>query len=234
MMALLEAESLHASYRNANGNEVLRGVGLSMDAGQALLIHGHNGSGKSTLLKVLAGIIPATSGTVSWHGRAYRCPTRWSPCRPWIGFQMQSRNVFDGLNVRSNIGLAAAGKGLRAGRCEESVQDHFPLLRPLLDKRAGLLSGGQRRVLALAIATLGDPPVLLLDEPMAGLSGDSTTAVLACLAARKAAGAILIIVEHSMSRLDNGLIDLHAEMVEGKLSVPVTHRRVPIAKGRQQ
>ena len=94
------------------------------------------------------------------------------------------------------------------------------MLRPIWDKRAGLLSGGQRKVLALAMATLGDPPLLLLDEPMAGLSDESASAVLGCLEARKAAGTILIIVEHSMDRLRNGLIDLHAEMIEGRLGTP--------------
>jgi len=63
-MARFEVSNLRATYRNANGNEVLHGVSFGLDTGQSLLIHGHNGSGKSTLLKVLAGIIPATSGTV--------------------------------------------------------------------------------------------------------------------------------------------------------------------------
>lgn len=217
-MARLAVDNLHATYRNANGNEVLHGVSFGLDKGQALLIHGHNGSGKSTLLKVLAGLIPATAGTVSWNGSTEPGTRSGQAIRDWIGFQMQAQNVFDGLSVRRNVILAATGRNLAAPACEGGVRDQFPLLQPLWNKRAGLLSGGQRKVLALAMATLGDPPVLLLDEPMAGLSGESASAVLTCLHARKASGIILIVVEHSVNRLGNGLIDLHAEMTEGRLA----------------
>jgi ABC-type multidrug transport system ATPase subunit len=219
-MAQLEVDNLHATYRNANGNEVLRGVGFSVNSGESLLIHGHNGSGKSTLLKVLAGLIPATSGTVVWAGRPEPCGQPGRPARPWIGLQMQAGSVFDGLSVRGNVGLVAAGRGISGQEADRGVRERFPMLRPLWGRRAGLLSGGQRKVLALSMATLGDPPVLLLDEPMAGLSGESSSTVLGCLRARKAAGAILIVVEHSMDKLGDRLIDLHAEMIEGKLTAP--------------
>jgi|CXWL01.1.fsa_nt_gi branched-chain amino acid transport system ATP-binding protein len=219
-MARLAVNNLHATYRNTNSNEVLRGVGFSLDARQLLLVHGHNGSGKSTLLKALAGVIPVTSGTVAWEGRPDRGGQYGRPTWPWVGFQMQAGNVFDGLSVRENVSLVVAGRGLPSRAAEQTVQERFAMLRPIWDKRAGLLSGGQRKVLALAMATLGDPPLLLLDEPMAGLSDESASAVLGCLEARKAAGTILIIVEHSMDRLRNGLIDLHAEMIEGRLGTP--------------
>lgn len=217
-MARLDVDNLHARYRNTNGNEVLHGVSFGLEEGQSLLIHGHNGSGKSTLLKVLAGIIPATAGTVTWDGSPEPPGRPGQPTPAWIGFQMQAQSVFDGLSVRRNVRLAATGRRLPARGCEQMAQERFPLLRLVWDKRAGLLSGGQRKVLSLAMAALGDPPVLLLDEPMAGLSGESASTVLACLQDRKAAGAILIVVEHSMDRLGNGLIDLHAEMIEGRLA----------------
>ncbi len=229
-MARLDVDNLHATYRNANGNEVLHGVSFGLDEGQVLLIHGHNGSGKSTVLKVLAGLIPATEGNVSWNGLAQPVNRVGQAIRDWIGFQMQTQNIFDGLNVRSNVKLAATGRNLVASTCEDMVWGQFPLLQPLWNKRAGLLSGGQRKVLALAMATLGDPPVLLLDEPMAGLSGESALAVLDCLHTRKSAGVILIVVEHSVNRLSNGLIDLHAEMTEGKLAT-VEAVDGPIMKG---
>ena len=217
-MARLDVDNLHATYRNTNGNEVLRGVSFGLDEGQVLLIHGHNGSGKSTLLKVLAGLIPPTAGGVSWNGSVQSINRVGQPIRAWVGFQMQAKNVFDGISVRCNLELAATGRNLTASACEDTVWKQFPLLQPLWNKRAGLLSGGQRKILALAMATLGDPPVLLLDEPMAGLSGESASAVLGCLHTRKSAGTILIVVEHSVNRLNNGLIDLHAEMTEGKLA----------------
>lgn len=217
-MARLSVENLHATYRNANGNEVLHGVSFGLREGQALLIHGHNGSGKSTLLKAIAGVIPATAGTITWNGVVETQARPGQPTRTWVGFQMQTENVFDGLSVHNNIGLVAAGRRLSARQCEPMIQDRFPVLRSLWSKRAGLLSGGQRKVLSLAMTTLGDPPVLLLDEPLAGLSGESSSTVLRCLKAFKAAGTILIIVEHSVGKLSNGLIDLHAEMVEGYLA----------------
>ncbi len=217
-MARLEVDNLHATYCSANGNDVLHGVSFGLDEGQSLLVHGHNGSGKSTLLKVLAGLIPATAGSVSWNGSTEPAIRAGQAIRNWMGFQMQAQNVFDGLSIRRNVRLAATGRNLAAWTCEDTVRDNFPLLGALWNKRAGLLSGGQRKVLALAMATLGDPPVLLLDEPMAGLSGESASAVLACLHARKASGTILVVVEHSVGRLGNGLIDRHAEMTEGRLA----------------
>jgi len=131
---------------------------------------------------------------------------------------MQAGNVFDGLSVSRNVSLVAAGRSQSPQEAEQNIRERFPLLRSVWDKRAGLLSGGQRKVLALAMATLGDPPLLLLDEPMTGLSGESESTVLDCLRARRDSGTILIVVEHSMDRLSNGLIDQHAEMIEGELT----------------
>jgi len=219
-MANLEVYDLAATYANANGREVLHGVTFALDAGEVLLVHGHNGSGKSTLLKVLAGLIRATAGSVTWNGQRVGLPRLGDPTHPWVGMQMQVENVFGGLSVRRNIDLAMRRAVTKDKRGHDRVLEDFPILQLLWSKRAGLLSGGQRKVLALAMVTLGYPPLLLLDEPLAGLSGESASAVLAYLQARKQAGAAMIVVEHSITKLGNGLVDLHAEMIEGRLSPP--------------
>jgi len=219
-MNKLEVRDLSAAYINVNGREVLRDVTFTLDAGEALLINGHNGSGKSTLLKVLAGLISATAGLISWSGCVVGQVRPEGPTHPWVGMQMQAENVFAGLTVRCNVELAMKRSNSKTTYSHDRVLDDFPILSPLWNKRAGLLSGGQRKILALAMATLGDAPLLLLDEPLAGLSGENVSLVLACLRARKQAGAAMIIVEHSATKLGNELIDLRAEMIEGRLPPP--------------
>jgi branched-chain amino acid transport system ATP-binding protein len=95
----------------------------------------------------------------------------------------------------------------------------FPFLEDFWYKRAGLLSGGERKVLSFAMATIADSPLLLLDEPLAGLSDENTNKVGKALMRHKESGAVMIIVEHSSTRIVDGLVDVYAEMSEGKFFV---------------
>lgn len=219
-MAILEVHNLAATHSNCRFREVLRDVTFTLDTGDVLLVHGHNGSGKSTLLKVLAGLIPATLGNLIWAGKRVANVAPGGRLHPWVGLLMQADNVFSSLSVHENINLAAQHRRIDHDLIQDRIVREFPLLEPIWNKRAGLLSGGQRKILAMAMSMINDPPLLLLDEPLAGLSSQSASAVTQILEARKKAGAVLILVEHSFPDAGKGLISLHAEMMEGRLSKP--------------
>jgi urea transport system ATP-binding protein len=132
-------------------------------------IIGPNGAGKSTLLKVIAGFLRPTAGTVLLNGRDV---TRLAPherVRAGIGYFMQGGRAFPSLTVRENLSMAGDEHGSGKGNLEQ-VLEVFPKLREISGRRAGLLSGGERQALALAMTLVRRPTVLLLDEPSAGLS----------------------------------------------------------------
>lgn len=217
-MSDLEVKGLHASY--SNGRDVLNGVTFRLTASQVMLLHGKNGSGKSTLLRVLSGLLPAQSGTISWNAHVIKNPPLGGAIHPWVGLMLQSDNIFPSLTVMENIDLASTrlARGIDVNAIKDQTQSLFSMLQPLWKKRAGLLSGGERKLLALLMATLSDASLLLLDEPLAGLADDNAQTVGSYLKSRKERGAAIIIVEHSDTKLCDGLIDFPAELVGGNLS----------------
>jgi len=165
---VLRVEDLHAGY---GGKEVLRGVSLTLRAGEIVALIGPNGAGKSTLLKVIAGLVPPTRGSVWLGGREV---TAWPPhrrVRHGLAYFLQGGEVFPSLTIRENLEVGAwtLPKSERQ-KAMESVLALFPVLRENWHCRAGLLSGGQRQALALGMVLLKRPKVLLLDEPSAGLA----------------------------------------------------------------
>jgi branched-chain amino acid transport system ATP-binding protein len=165
--ALLEIEGLHAGYGD---HEILRGVGLRVEAGEIVAIIGPNGAGKSTLLKTIAGLLSPREGAVRFRGE----PIGGAPPEAIIGrglcYVPQEANVFPGLSVEDNLvigGWASAGERLSRAAAVSAL---FPILAERRRQRAGSLSGGERQMLAIAMALMVEPALLLLDEPSAGLS----------------------------------------------------------------
>lgn len=224
-MVDLKVERVSARYNT--GRDVLHQVTFSLCAAQAMLIQGQNGSGKSTLLRVVSGLLPLYSGEVSWRGTLAEDVSIGGPIHSWVGLMLQTSNIFPGLTVEENLDLAT-DSGRRGPR--DSILKELPTLKPLWRKRAGLLSGGERKLLGLAMAVATKAPLLLLDEPVAGLSDQNTEAVLDMLARRKGEGTALIIVEHSTEALQDGLADVRANMLEGVLTLEadLLHRKARI------
>jgi ABC-type branched-subunit amino acid transport system ATPase component len=168
MMSEIRAEGIHAGYGK---KEILRGITIAAGKGELVAIIGPNGAGKSTLLKVIAGFLRPGRGTVTLDGRNITRTPPHERVKQGIGYFMQGGRVFDGLTVDENLAMGAA-TGERRSRREEltRVLDLFPKLGEFRDRRAGLLSGGERQALALAMTLVHRPNVLLLDEPSAGLS----------------------------------------------------------------
>jgi branched-chain amino acid transport system ATP-binding protein len=166
---VLEVEGLRVRYGT---HEVLHGVSLSAVHGEMVGIFGHNGAGKSTLLKAIFGLLPATSGRVTFDGED---KTRWKPSRSsrsGMGFALQEGNIFPNLTVLENLRLA--GTSVADERTTAVRMDDIFRLFPVLLERAGtltcLLSGGQRQMVAVGLALMTKPKLILLDEPSFGLA----------------------------------------------------------------
>jgi ABC-type branched-subunit amino acid transport system ATPase component len=172
----LVVDSVRAGY---GGHEVVRGVSLSVDRGQIACIVGPNGAGKSTLLKAITGDAQFLGGHVWLDGQdVSRTPTNRLVSRG-LAWVPQLDDVFTTLTVRENLELG--GYLLPRRRIAERTQELlelFPLLSKLVDRLAGRLSGGERKLLAIARALMTSPSAVMLDEPTAGLSPEMTGLVL--------------------------------------------------------
>ncbi len=166
---ILKTDSLHVGYGT---HEVLHGVNLMVEEDEIVGIFGHNGAGKSTLLKAVFGFIPIKSGRVFFKEED---KTHWDPSmgnRNGIGFSMQERNTFAKLSVMENLRLAGYGlvdDALVRKRIED-IFGLFPILSERRNKAARLLSGGERQMLAISLALMTRPKLMLLDEPSFGLA----------------------------------------------------------------
>ncbi len=194
----LEVTNLVAGY---NGRSILRGVNLSIGNGESVALIGPNGCGKSTLFRVIAGILKASGGGVRLGGQDLVAMSADARTRAGVGYLKQTKNVFTSLTVGENALLASepAGQSIQTERRMESIMGTFPLLKADIDKRAGLLSGGQRQSLAVAMVLMRQPAILLLDEPVAGLSPTAGQDLLQAIdERRKTDGFSLVIVEHRL------------------------------------
>lgn len=163
---LLEVRGLVSGYGRVT---VLHGVDLTASAGEIVVVLGPNGAGKSTLMKTVGGHLPPASGEVLLEGENVAGFSAQAAAQHGIGYVPQEHNVFAELTVRDNLRVAALSyRGTDA--VFETVFERFPILAQRSTQRAATLSGGERQTLAVSSALIGDPKVLLLDEPTAGLA----------------------------------------------------------------
>jgi ABC-type branched-subunit amino acid transport system ATPase component len=197
-IALLEVEGLEAGYGDAL---VLHGVSLQARAGELVCVVGPNGAGKSTLLKAVYGLVRPSAGSVRIDGEEIvgERPDRLT--RRGLNLVPQIDNVFSSLTVAENLKVGALGapKGERRAALER-VHELFPILRERSRQRAGTLSGGQRKLVALARAMVTSPRLLLLDEPSAGLAPHAAELVFAKLAEINDLGVGIVMVEQNARR----------------------------------
>jgi len=164
---MLAASELNQYY---GGSHTLRGISLSVNRGECMALLGRNGVGKTTLLKCLMGVLPVASGSVSFDGRDI---TRLKPhqrAELGIAYVPQGREIFSRLTVEDNILMGMATKPARdARRIKGEIFELFPVLREMLGRRGGDLSGGQQQQLAIARALVADPRLIIFDEPTEGI-----------------------------------------------------------------
>jgi urea transport system ATP-binding protein len=162
---MLEIEKLQTGYGRT---QVISGVSLTVPDGAVVSVLGHNGAGKTTLLRAVVGLLKPTAGRISLDGEDISALRPHRRVDRGMAYVPQGQQSFAQLSVLENLQLVADGRRNGAGRVAEAL-DMFPALRPLLARRAGLLSGGQRQQLAIARALITDPRLLILDEPTEGI-----------------------------------------------------------------
>jgi urea ABC transporter ATP-binding protein UrtE len=163
---LLKVTGLRGGY---GGETVLQGVDLTIAPGEIVAVIGRNGVGKSTLMRTLTGLLKPSSGTIFFNGQDMTSQGADARARAGIGYIPQGREVFPELTVRENLLVGeVAGQG-RAKPDYEMVYRFFPILKDRSRQRAGTMSGGQQQQLAIARAMIGNPRLMLLDEPSEGI-----------------------------------------------------------------
>ncbi|PYN77899.1 MAG: ABC transporter ATP-binding protein [Candidatus Rokuibacteriota bacterium] len=192
--AVLTVEELHTAY---GLSRVLFGVSLHIGAGECVCLLGRNGVGKTTTMRSIMGLTPAASGRIVWKGRNI---TRQAPFRVaelGIGFVPEDRRIFADLTVWENLDVATRRRGAD-GFTVERVFELFPKLRELRDRQGGFLSGGEQQMLTIARTLMGNPELLLLDEPSEGLAPLVVEHLRQQIARLKAGGQTILLAEQNV------------------------------------
>jgi branched-chain amino acid transport system ATP-binding protein len=181
---------------------VLFDVSLSASAGEVVALLGRNGAGKTTTLRSIIGLLPPREGRVRVHGQDV---TGWPPyrvCRLGVGFVPEDRRIFADLTVEENleVGRRPARRGGPGGTAwtRESLYEFLPVLAERRSQKAGTLSGGEQQMLAIGRTLMGNPDVLLLDEPSEGLAPVVVRALLDRLLALKVRGQTMLLSEQNL------------------------------------
>jgi urea transport system ATP-binding protein len=162
---MLNVKNVNQYY---GGSHILRDVSLTAEMGKVTVLLGRNGVGKTTLLKSLMGLVPIKTGSIEFDGKAIERTTPYERARSGMGFVPQGREIFARLTVEENLRMGLAYKS-GSTPIPTELYDLFPVLKQMLHRRGGDLSGGQQQQLAIARALAPKPKILILDEPTEGI-----------------------------------------------------------------
>ena len=195
MSALLEVENVYTAY---GLSRVLFGISLHVNQGECVCLLGRNGVGKTTTLRSVMGLTPPSAGRVRFKSRDI---SGWPPyriARAGIGFVPEDRRVFAELSVWENLEVAERAAARQGRFTINEVFGLFPVLRELRNRQSGSLSGGEQQMLTIARTLMGNPEVLLLDEPSEGLAPLVVQALLAQISELKAQGLTILLAEQGV------------------------------------
>ncbi len=193
---VLEAGGLDVFY---GASQILFGVSLEVEVGQTLALLGRNGAGKSTTFKALAGLAPPRSGHVTVRGHDVTGAKPHRIARAGVGYVPEDRQIFPEHTVEDNLVIAAKpGPGGETDWTLESVYDVFPIVSDLRARIAGRLSGGEQQMLTIARTLMGNPAVLLLDEPSEGLAPIIVQQISALIRRLRDSGVTVLLAEQNM------------------------------------
>ncbi len=209
----MRAAKVHAGY--ARGAPIVNGVSFELGAGEILAVFGPNGAGKSTLVRAIAGIVRIFSGGVHCEGRELAGLPPWQIARAGVGYVAQRANVFTEMTVKENLALGRRARGDGRTVSEVELFSLFPELAERRGMRVGVLSGGQRQMVAIGRALLAGPLVLMLDEPSAGLSPKLVASLFGALTQLKARVPILLVEQNVKAAL--AIADRALLLAEGRL-----------------
>ena len=162
---MLSVKNIHQYY---GGSHILRDVSMESHLGKVTVLLGRNGVGKTTLLKSLMGLVPIKTGSIEFDGKQIQGATPYERARAGIGFVPQGREIFARLTVEENLRMGLAYKSAGTPIPAE-LYELFPVLKQMLNRRGGDLSGGQQQQLAIGRALVLQPSLLILDEPTEGI-----------------------------------------------------------------
>jgi branched-chain amino acid transport system ATP-binding protein len=195
-MAMLEIRNLDVHY---GAIHALKGVSLSVEAGQIVTLIGGNGAGKTTTLRAISGLLRPTSGEILFEGQPIHGRPPHELVRLGLAHSPEGRGVFANLTVDENLDLGAYTRSDKAGIAadRDRALRLFPRLRERLQQAAGTLSGGEQQMLAMARALLARPRLLLLDEPSLGLAPQVVRTIFDIIREINAAGTTILLVEQN-------------------------------------
>jgi len=216
---MLSVSSIDVSYGRA---KVLHGISLRVENGEMAFIAGRNGAGKTTLLKSIAGFLKPSTGSILFEDKEITGLAPEKVALLGIRYVFQDKRVFSQLTVKENLELAAYPVGEKISDAITKVVSIYPKIEKFLNMRAGGLSGGQRQILLIGRALIGNPKLLLIDEPTEGLAAGTINDILNVLAMMKGKVS-MVIVEQNLSVVGM-LADKVFMMHEGKIIKELTDK----------
>ena len=195
MKNLLEVEDIHTAY---GSSRVLFGISLDIKPGECVCLLGRNGVGKTTTIRSIMGLTPPHQGKIRFKGKDITGHPSYQLARQGIGYVPEDRRIFAELTVWENLDVADRSAN-RPGRWNlEAVYGMFPKLRELRDRQGGVLSGGEQQMLTIARTLMGNPELLLLDEPSEGLAPVLVENLLAQVQRLKQEGLTILLAEQGL------------------------------------
>jgi branched-chain amino acid transport system ATP-binding protein len=194
----LEVAGLTAGYR---GRSVIYDVGLSVGKGEVVVLLGSNGAGKTTTLKSIIGLVKPSAGNIRLSGERWRTDRAWRAVAGGLAFTPSERFTFASMTVSENLRLGAIRTPAVREEQEARVLELFPILAERRNQLAGTMSGGQQRMLSLAIALMSRPSLMLLDEPSLGLAPSIVAMIMEALGRlRTESGLSILMVEQNVGQ----------------------------------
>jgi branched-chain amino acid transport system ATP-binding protein len=213
MSALLTIDNLHAFYGKSH---VLHGVHFRVQKGEIVALLGRNGSGRSTTAKAIMGLVDCT-GSMLWKDQQITGKKAFEVAHLGIGYVPENRDIFPTLTVHQNLLLGQKGKGQNSRWAFDDMYQMFPRLKERQHTEAGVLSGGEQQMLTLCRTLMGDPDLIIIDEPTEGLAPKIVELVAQYLQTLKQRGISVLLIEQkltiAMTISDRALVMGHGSIV---------------------
>ena len=210
---MLKIDNLHAYYGKSH---VLHGVSFDVQPGEIVALLGRNGSGRSTTAKAIMGMVD-WEGSINWRGQELRGKKAYEIAHLGLGYVPESRDVFPNLTVHQNLMLGQKRNGKNSRWSFDDMYQMFPRLKERQHTEAGVMSGGEQQMLTLCRTLMGDPDLIIIDEPTEGLAPKIVELVGQYLQALKARGVSVLLIEQkltiAMTISDRALVMGHGSIV---------------------
>jgi urea transport system ATP-binding protein len=213
---MLEIQQLSVAYGETL---IVRDVSLAVGRGELVCLMGRNGVGKTTLLKSIMGLLRARGGRISFEDKDLTHASPDVRARAGIGYVPQGREIFPHLTVQENLQVGLLANPARPRAIPSKVFEYFPMLKTLLQRKGGVLSGGQQQQLAIARALVADPKLLILDEPTEGIQPSIVSLIGRVLQGLKEEGKVSVLLVEQYFEFALKLADNFYVMEKGAIVV---------------